>query len=164
MYRVATKVSDLTNGQSPTFTEYYKAHPEAKPPKGNYVNIYAELMAYFARNFWRKIWEAVEPNVMASEPCDDNCLAEERFDQLDSDNDGVVSIDEIHSALRDILELSVDKDEKSLAQFVHSFADIDNDGKVTVKDLELFCEEIPKTYERDKWRLAYKKEVAGAAS
>jgi hypothetical protein len=32
-YKVATKVSDLTNGQSPTLTEYYRAHPEALPPQ-----------------------------------------------------------------------------------------------------------------------------------
>eukprot|EP00545_Synedropsis_sp_CCMP1620_P013291 CAMPEP_0119009982 /NCGR_PEP_ID=MMETSP1176-20130426/4715_1 /TAXON_ID=265551 /ORGANISM="Synedropsis recta cf, Strain CCMP1620" /LENGTH=588 /DNA_ID=CAMNT_0006962567 /DNA_START=58 /DNA_END=1821 /DNA_ORIENTATION=- len=130
MYRVATKVGDLTNGQSPTLTQYYGAHPEALPPKGNYVNIYSELMSYFARNLWRKIWEAVEPSVKASgnSDCGDTCLSFERLDQLDQDHDGVVSIRDIHLALRDIVGLSVDDTEMSLAQFVHSFADVDHDG------------------------------------
>lgn len=150
-YRVATKVSDLTNGQSPTLTEYYKAHPEALPPKGNYVNIYAELMSYFARNLWRKIWEAVQPS--PTEDCDDTCMSEERLEMLDRDHDGIIGIPEIHAALGDKLGLSVDAKEMSLATFVHSFADVNNDGKVTLRDLELFCKEMPDIYENDKWRL-----------
>jgi hypothetical protein len=39
IYRVDTKISDLTNGQSPPFTEYYLEHPEWLPPKGAYVNV-----------------------------------------------------------------------------------------------------------------------------
>ncbi|KAI2489583.1 hypothetical protein MHU86_25002 [Fragilaria crotonensis] len=112
LYRVATKVSDLTNGQSPTLTEYYKAHPDALPPKGNYVNIYAELMSYFARNLWRKIWEAVQPS--PTEDCDDTCMSEERLELLDRDHDGVIGIPEIHAALGDKLGLSVDANEMSL--------------------------------------------------
>ena len=34
VYRVGTKISDLTNGQSPAWTEYYTNHPELLPPKG----------------------------------------------------------------------------------------------------------------------------------
>ena len=33
VYRIVTKVGDLTNGQSAPFTEYYTSHPEALPPK-----------------------------------------------------------------------------------------------------------------------------------
>lgn len=164
-YKVGTKVSDLTNGQSPTLTEYYEAHPEALPPKGNYVNIYSELMSYFARNLWRKIWESVEPTVVkasgsSSSECGDTCLSEERMDQLDLDHDGEISIPDIHSALRDIVGLSVDDTEMSLAEFVHSFADLDNDGKVTLEDFHLFCEEAQQIYEKDKWRLGYAKRGA----
>jgi 2',3'-cyclic-nucleotide 2'-phosphodiesterase (5'-nucleotidase family) len=157
VYRVATKVPDLTNGQSPTFTEYYKAHPEALPPKGNYANLYAELMAYFARNFWRKIWEAVEPAAAAGGDCDDTCMAEERLEMLDRNHDGIIGIPEIHAALRDKVGLSVDDKCMSLATFVHSFADVDHDGEVTLKDLELFCKEMPEIYEKDKWRLSFAK-------
>jgi 2',3'-cyclic-nucleotide 2'-phosphodiesterase (5'-nucleotidase family) len=39
IYRVATKISDLTNGQSPPLTEYYLEHPEWLPPKGAYLNV-----------------------------------------------------------------------------------------------------------------------------
>jgi 2',3'-cyclic-nucleotide 2'-phosphodiesterase (5'-nucleotidase family) len=39
IYRVATKISDLTNGQSPPLTKYYLEHPEWLPPKGAYVNV-----------------------------------------------------------------------------------------------------------------------------
>jgi 2',3'-cyclic-nucleotide 2'-phosphodiesterase (5'-nucleotidase family) len=39
IYRVATKISDLTNGQSPPWTKYYLEHPECLPPKGAYVNV-----------------------------------------------------------------------------------------------------------------------------
>ena len=34
IYRVATKISDLTNGQSPPWTKYYTEHPEFLPPRG----------------------------------------------------------------------------------------------------------------------------------
>ena len=37
VYRIVTKVGDLTNGQSAPFTEYFTAHPEKLPPKGNYL-------------------------------------------------------------------------------------------------------------------------------
>jgi hypothetical protein len=52
VYRVATKIGDLTNGQSPPWTEYFTAHPEVLPPKGAYVNIQSDLMSYFARTLW----------------------------------------------------------------------------------------------------------------
>ena len=89
--------------------------------------------------------------------CDDNCMSEERLDMLDQDHDGVIGIPEIHAALGEKLGLSVDPKEMSLATFVHSFADVNNDGKVTLKDLELFCKEMPEIYEKDKWRLSSKK-------
>jgi hypothetical protein len=59
IYHVATKVKDLTNGQSsfcvtlipnpslfflfysPPMKEYYMAHPELLPSKGQYINIHS---------------------------------------------------------------------------------------------------------------------------
>lgn len=155
MYRVATKISDLTNGQSKPFTDYYSAHPELFPPKGAYVNIHAELFSYFAKNLWRKIWDELSPTLSGlCEPVDE-CDAEGRLDALDLDGDGVVGVDEIHAALRDVVGLSVDDNEKSLARFVHSFADTSGDGRVTLQDFEVFCDEMPKAYIRDEWRLAF---------
>jgi hypothetical protein len=66
MYRIATKIPDLTNGQSLTFTKYYTAHPEALPPQGSLINISVELIGYFARNLWRRIYETVEPSMLIS--------------------------------------------------------------------------------------------------
>jgi hypothetical protein len=156
IYRVATKISDLTNGQSQPFTDYYLENPFIFPPKGAYVNIHAELMSYFAKNLWRKIWDGIAPAI--SGLCTtDECNPEGRLALLDLDGDGVISVDEIHAALRDLLGLSVDEtnNEQSLAEFVHSFADTDRDGKVTLEDFEVFCEEMPQTYMRDEWRLAF---------
>jgi len=162
IYRVATKVEDLTNGQSKTLTEFFSSHPQNLPPKGAYVNIHSELMGYFSRNLWRKIWEAVAPKMGSVEECAvdqdcSSCNSEARFEALDLDHDGMISVDEIHNALRDIVGLSVDDSEKSLAKFIHSFADVTRNGKVTIKDFELFCAEIPQIYEADKWRLAFPK-------
>jgi hypothetical protein len=166
IYRVATKISDLTNGQSPPWTMYYKEHPELLPPKGNYVNIQAELMTYFAGNLWRRIWDKL--SVELDEDCDaelydaeedddcdgaPSCNPELRFETLDQDGDGVVSVDEIQEALSDLAGISVDPREKTLAEFVHEFADATGSGEVTVEDLEIFCRDLGERYEREKMRL-----------
>ena len=166
IYRVATKIGDLTNGQSPPLTEYYTEHPELLPPKGAYVNVHAELMGYFARNLWRKLWERIGPSKEANanddseeedDLCDQNaeCDPEGRLERLDFDHDGEVSVDDIHKALSRVLKLSVDDSEQSLAQFVHSFADSDGSGHITLRDFELFCSEMKNLYEEDKWRLSF---------
>ena len=152
-YRVATKISDLTNGQSPTWTQYYTDHPELLPPDGSYVNIHAELMGYFARILWRAIWEGIERELCQDE--EGECDAADpaaRLDFLDLDNDGDVSVEEIHSALNQILGLSVDDDELKLARFVHSYADTNGDGTVTLRDFKIFGREMGKVYESDRWR------------
>ena len=160
IYRVATKISDLTNGQSPPWTKYYKEHPELLPPKGNYVNIQAELMSYFAGNLWKRIWDSL------SEELDEDCDAEAytgndcdteamcnpslRLETLDKDEDGILSVDEIQEALQDFAGISVDPREKTLAEFVHEFADVTGNGQVTVEDLEIFCRDLGERYEREK--------------
>jgi len=170
----------------------YTEYPGALPTKGAYVNIYAELMAFFAGNMWRKIWEAITPQVVAEEKgarleeydspldvmcdkgpleepdldckpmnmiCDPklDCLPERRLAALDLDDTGEISVDDIHASLRDILQLSVDAtgEETTLAEFVHSFADADSDGKVTLADMKNFCEEVPSLFDNEKWRLAF---------
>ena len=162
IYRVATKVSDLTNGQSPPLTEYFTKHPEALPAKGKYVNIHAELMGYFARNLWRKLWEQIGPprpedsdRSEVDALCSMNCDPEERLEKLDFDHDGEVSTDDIHRALKGVLKLSVDDEEKTLAEFIHSFADTNGNGHVTLEDFETFCNEMDELYEQDKWRLSF---------
>lgn len=157
IYRVATKIPDLANGQSPAWTEYYTQHPMLLPPKGAYVNIQAELMGYFAKNLWRKIWDSLSKTIGSE--CDvdaaEACNAEMRMKTLDKDNDGFVSVEEIQVALADIVGLSVDDRELSLAQFVHSFADTNGSGEVTTEDLQAFCDEMEEVYEADAWRLSY---------
>jgi hypothetical protein len=164
IYRVATKIGDLTNGQSPPWTEYYTEYPEVLPPKGAYVNIQAELMTYFARNLWRKLWDALSDKLDDCGGVKDECDPEARMAELDEEGSGVVTVDNIQTALRDLLGYSVDDREKTLAQFVHSFADTTNNGEVTVLDFEVFCSEMEDVYERDKWRLAFPKKPNESSS
>ena len=161
VYRVATKISDLTNGQSPPWTKYYTEHPELLPPKGAYVNVHAELMGYFSRNLFRKLWDAISKEIgVDQEEChtvEEACHADERLAALDKSGDGVVSIEEVQIALREKLGYSVDEREMSLAEFVHNYADTSGSGQITKRDIELFCQEMGELYESDKWRLSYPK-------
>ena len=159
IYRVLTKIGDLTNGQSPPWTEYYTKHPELLPRKGAYVNIHAEIMAYFARNLWRKIWEALSielaENCNFMDDCTNDCNPEARLAALDADGDGFVSVEEMQKGFRDLLGYTVDDRETTLAQFVHSYADTTGDGKVTLQDFQRLCDEISALYESDQWRLSF---------
>lgn len=160
VYRVATKITDLTNGQSPPLTEYFTAHPECLPSKGSYVNVQSELMAFFARNLWRKLWEGMNSRI-PDELCGvDGCNPEGRLATLDSDGDGFVTVEDIHAALGEFLGLSIVEGETTLAEYVHLFADTNRSGEVTVEDIELFCTEIPLMYENQKWRLAFPRPVS----
>jgi hypothetical protein len=172
IYRVATKISDLTNGQSPPWTKYYQEHSELLPPKGAYVNIQAELMSYFARNLWRRIWDHLsreldseceaEPIDQPIVECDEGetpgCNPELRLDTLDNDNDGKISIQDMQDALAEFAGLSVDDRELSLAKFVHDYADQTGNGEVTLEDLQAFCDEMTNAdsvHERDMWQKAF---------
>jgi hypothetical protein len=163
IYSVATKISDLTNGQSPPWTRYFNEYPEVLPPKGAYVNIQSELMSYFARNLWRKIWEALSDELAGTCGLDD-CASDERIKRLDSTGDGTVSVTDIQAALKTFLGFSTDDRELTLAEFVHSFADTNGDGIVTKRDLEAFCEEIGDIYDTSAWRLDYPKTAQQAAN
>lgn len=147
IYRVYTKISDLTNGQSPPLTEFYTEHPHWLPPKGAYVNIHAELMAHFSRNLWLNLWNAIGDACKKEKAM--SCNPEERLDVLDQTGDGIVTVEEIQVALRDRLGMSIDKREKSLAEFVHSFADQTGDGTVRLVDLEVFCAELGAEVDED---------------
>lgn len=153
-YRVATKISDLTNGQSPTWTDYFLQHPELIPPSGSYVNIHAELMSYFARILWRAIWEGISSELCGEMKFGDECDAdpEERLKYLDQNDDGVLDVQDIHAALNNVLGLSVDDAEFMLARFVHSYADTNGSGVVTIRDFKIFAEEMGSVYESDRWR------------
>jgi len=160
IYRVATKISDLTNGQSPPWTEYYTKYMASLPPKGAYTNIHAELMSYFARNIWKRLWEAI------SEEIDDECSIssfaadchpEEMIKAMNSSGKGVVTVEDIHRLLKEKLGLSVHEEEMTLAQYVHSFADTNGDGTVSKRDFELFIKDMERNYdeEEDIWRLPF---------
>ena len=150
IYRVATKISDLTNGQSPPLKAYFTEHPHLLPAKGDYINIQAELMGFFARNLWRTLWDAIGEMIPDPEEVLDaskhngketieKVESRLRLDILDRDGSGAVTVDDIHVGLRDFLGLSVDNKEKTLARHVHSIADVTGDGRVTKYDFELFC-------------------------
>ena len=141
IYRVATKISDLTNGQSPPWTEYYQAHPECKPPKGSYVNIQSELMEYLARNLWRKLWHAISQDIANAHDMDE-LNPVDYLQVLDRTGTGSITVDEIQLALRNHLGVSIDKREKTFAQFIHDYADTTGNGKITLVDLQHFVEEL----------------------
>lgn len=157
VYRVATKISDLTNGQCPSWTIYYKERPELLPPKGAYVNIHAELMQFFASSLWRRIWDGISISLLKEECDPEEDQAERRLSYLDSDHTGVVSVEEIQLALSDLAGFSVDDRELSLAKFIHNYADTNGTGEVTLDDMRTFCDEMPEVYERDKWRSGFPK-------
>jgi EF-hand domain pair len=128
--------------------EYFLAHPELLPAKGQYINIHSSLMKFFARGMFRMLWEATgelipDPEEVAedySHPVNmDRVEGRLRLSVLDRDNDGFVTVDDIHYALRDFLGLSVEDDYKHLARQVHNCADITGNGMVTVEDFEIFC-------------------------
>lgn len=115
-------------------------------------------MGYFAKNLWRKIWDRL--TTFIGSECDvdgTSCNAEMRLKSLDKDKDGLISVEDIQAALAKIVGLSVDNRELSLAQFVHSFADTNGSGEVTLEDLETFCDEMEEIYEADAWRLSFPK-------
>ena len=138
IYRVATKISDLTNGQSPPLTDYFLEHPEEIPPKGAYINIHSELMSYFARNLWRRLWDATTIRNDGGECIVDACSPESRLALFDRDGDGVVTVEDVQFALRDYLGYSIDERELTMAEFVHSIADTVGDGEVTLEDFGTF--------------------------
>jgi 2',3'-cyclic-nucleotide 2'-phosphodiesterase (5'-nucleotidase family) len=161
VYRVATKISDLTNGQSPPWTDYYKSHPELLPPKGAYTNIQSELMSYFARNIWRKLWDATTKEI--SDTCAIDECPDARLEVLDRSGDGIVTVTEIQHALNDLLGYSIDRREKTLAQQVVSIADTTGDGTIALEDFTAFCEEISEAMEDSQAKLEEKKEDEMAA-
>lgn len=150
IYHVATKISDLTNGQSPPLKEYFLAHMDLLPMKGDYINIQSELMGFFARNLFRKLWKATGKHMSTDDLLD---LEEEgaskaetlelesqlRFSVLDQNGDGILSVEDIHVGLRDYLGLSVYEEEMTLAKIIHDYADVTESGHVTVDDFEVFC-------------------------
>lgn len=150
IYHVATKISDLTNGQSPPLKEYFLAHPELLPSKGDYINIQTELMGFFARNLFRKLWKATGKHMSQDDlrNCEEEGMSRAetaevesqlRLSVLDQNGDGILSIEDIHMGLRDYLGLSIYEDEMTLAKLIHEYADVTGNGYVTVDDFEVFC-------------------------
>ena len=138
VYRIVTKVGDLTNGQSAPFTEYFTAHPEALPPKGNYLNIHSLLMSYFARNLWKRMWEQLAAGARAGGAPAAGGVEDGVLAAMDLDGDGVISVEEIHASLARILGMSTDGTQMALARYVHRFADATGNGHVTRDDLLRF--------------------------
>jgi hypothetical protein len=159
IYRVVTKISDLTNGQSAPLTEFYEKNRHLLPPKGNYINIQSTLMSYFARNLWRRLWDATTKEI--SETCAIDGCPEARLEVLDRSGDGVVTVDEIQYALNDLLGYSVDKREKTLAKQVLEIADTTGDKMLTLEDFEAFCDQFSEALEE--WREQEKAKHENAA-
>ena len=111
-------------------------------------------MGFFARNLFRKLWDATGERIPDPEeeleemshpaPPLEEIESRWRISILDRNNDGVVSVDDIHCGPRDFLGLSVDSEEKTLAEYIHSYADVAGNGMVTVDDFEYFCTGLPR--------------------
>lgn len=123
-------------------------------------------MGFFARNLWRKLWEATglridevsDTSKSSKELCSmEACNPEGRLSTLDRDGDGIVTPQDIQFALKEFLGLSISEDQTILADYVYSFADTTGTGEVTLQDFEMFCTEMPEVYENQKWRLAFPK-------
>ena len=217
VYQVATKISDLGNGQSLPFKEYFMPRPELLPSKGSYFNIQTELMGHFARILFHRLWEAIgkkikpkmervasspmlrpadlqavqaspirsskatggipgfpvqaSPMLLSAaadiagipksllKPMTGNGGGGEGMDEpaqilkkvesglrlsvLDSSGDGLVSVDDIHSSLRELLRISTSDENMTLAKFVHDYADVTGNGRVTTEDFAHFCSVLP---------------------
>mmetsp|Transcript_47984 Transcript_47984/g.78175 ORF Transcript_47984/g.78175 Transcript_47984/m.78175 type:complete len:231 (+) Transcript_47984:3-695(+) len=139
VYRVATKISDLTNGQSPPLAAYYSTRTELLPSHEILINIHALLMGFFARNLWRRIWETARAShdgvAPEGSPKKDS---QDVLDAMDTNNDGVISVEEIQAYLATV-GIHTDKGETALAELVREFADVTGDGAVTIEDLERFA-------------------------
>ena len=155
----------LMSFSSPPLTKYYKENSHLLPSKGQYINIHSNLMGFFARGMFRKLWEATgelipDPELVAEDATHpvnmERIEGRLRLSVLDRDNDGYLTVDDIHYGLRDFLGLSVDDNYKSLAEQVHSCADVTGTGRVTVEDFELFLLDMPREMKfQPKWQKAF---------
>lgn len=160
---MATKIGDLANGQCPPWTKYYIENRHVLPPKGAYVN-QSELMSYFARNLWRKLWDKVSDELDGVCDTAKDCNPDGQLATLDVDGTGEVTIQDIQRALRELLGYSVDNREETLANFLHSFTDTTRDGTVTLDDFQVFCQEIEEAKKRDDWRLSFGRSTSSAVT
>jgi 2',3'-cyclic-nucleotide 2'-phosphodiesterase (5'-nucleotidase family) len=175
IYRVATKISDLTNGQSQPLQDYFVDRKDLYPAKGDYINVQTELMGFFSRNLFRKLWDAtgelMETDTDASNGSDGstNEVGSEiemesrlRLSVLDRDGDGLVTVQDIHYGLRQFLGLSVHEEETSLAECIYGYADVTGNGDVTVEDFEFFCTGLPRELRPlpSKWGKVFPKPVS----
>ena len=121
------------------FFSDYTENPGALPPKGAYVNIYAELMSFFAGNLWRKIWEAITPQVVAEEKG-------MRLDEFDSPLD--VMCDQGPDLEPDLdckpMDMICDPKLDCLPERRLSILDLDDTGTVTVDDIHAALNDILK--------------------
>ena len=142
-YRVATKIVDLTYGLCPQWQEYFAQNPHLLPCKeSSSINIHTALMHMFASDHLEKLWESSRSPV-------------DMLHRLDRSRKGFAAVDDFWNSLED-LGLSVDKHEMSLASWVHSLADMDGDGKVTLSDLALLhAERGDFEQSASRWELAF---------
>mmetsp|Transcript_20061 Transcript_20061/g.43178 ORF Transcript_20061/g.43178 Transcript_20061/m.43178 type:complete len:706 (-) Transcript_20061:47-2164(-) len=161
IYRVATKVSDLTNGQCPPWVQYYEHFPHVLPDSEDaYVNVQSEIMTFIAKSLWRRLWEHMTDELTMEREDDEDIVCTEdscpleRIELMDTDLNGVIEIHDIQQALEDFLGFSVDERELTLATMIHDFADMDGDGKVTMNDFELYCREMAVSMHGD-WAMQY---------
>ena len=58
---------------------------------------------------------------------------------LDQTGTGSITVGELQIALHKMLGMQIDKREQTLAKFIHDYADVTGNGKVTMADIEHFA-------------------------
>ena len=68
----------------------------------------SELMKFFARNLWRRLWDAtaeqmpdLEESGADSDSTDTETESRLRFSVLDRDGDGIITVEDVHFALKE---------------------------------------------------------------
>jgi len=125
MYRVATKIPDLTNGQSPPLKKYFSARMHELPSEEVLFNIHVVLMSHFARTAWRRIWRM-------GDTTGDGKINE--LEAIDLDCDGKITLDDIKRCVQK-LGMQTHEDADTLAEYIFKYADHDGDGRIGSKDL-----------------------------
>lgn len=121
MYRIAT--SPTTVMDTPVWKEYF--NKVGKPHEEEFIPLDFVLMAHFARSIWKKLLKM----------CDPTGTGKARASLIDKDGDGILSREELLEGIRKIGHKVADE-EFSLVDYIISVADQNDDGKITVEELQ----------------------------
>jgi len=123
LYRIATTPTSIRD--VPTFAEYFQ--DRGLPGEEEFVPLDAELLGYCARAAWQRIVDLCRPG-RAGEVSN--------VEAIDLNKDGVISKEEIQSAMRR-LGMRVADGEFTLVDFIVAVGDLNEDGLVDEYEVRL---------------------------